>query len=199
MQTITSVQDCSSYFRCRPQVTPHNLFYGPIKLPDLNYFTRMLKKEDQDFFKEDLVRKWCPYEHNEDRNNIVSRCNEIFNNNKDVFLSGKGMEQHYIFIKYFHRCVVKKRLTDTIFLIIIRNKLDSLNHFPVQASRSYINTLIRDHDCVYKKYQPTKLTPFEVMSVIFDKILSGNCTIWVGLPMIFSYLIYKEVEKKKLL
>lgn len=199
MQTITSVQECNAYFRSWPQVTPHSLFYGPIKLPDLNYFTCMLKKEDQDFLKEDFVRKWCPVEHNEDRSSIVSRCNEIFNNNKDVFLSGKGMEQHYILIKYSHRRVVKKRLTDTMFLMIIRNRLASINHFPVQASRSYINTLIRDHDCVYKRYQPTKLTPFEVMGAIFDKILSGNCPIWVGLPMIFSYLIYKEIEKKKLL
>ena len=165
--TLTSIQHLAPLNSC-----DHSVYYGPVFFPDLNYFISMLQGDDKDYLSKTIsIYHFVKYDKYPDH---IKRLREIFENNRDLFLSGKGLERCYIRFYRYRKKYTKKKLNFGILKEILLNSKGKNNYsyviYNAQAAKDYIKLESSYNSSISHLYQPTEAKPVDVLDVTLKSI-----------------------------
>ena len=163
--TLTSIQHLAPLNSC-----DHSIYYGPVLFPDLNYFIDKLQGEDKDYLSKAI--SIYHYVNSDKYSDHVERLKSIFENNKDLFLSGKGLERCYLRFYRHRKKYTKKNLTFSILKELLLNSPGRLNCYVynAQAAKFQIKFEASFNSSVSHLYRPTEAKPLDVLTAAAESM-----------------------------
>lgn len=192
IHTLTSIQK-KFHDRCTLSV-----YYGPVKLPDFNYFIPRLKnQDDQEYLRQSIETygffKWDKFgEH-------INRLDKIFYDNLDLFMSDKGLEKTYLEFHILKNRLVKKTLTSEILKEVFLDNKKAQFFYQTKSSavKTKINIISRDVKEIDKQlFKTTSLKPIEAIELAIKGIARSRIGSKSVTYLYIAYLILDERKKK---
>ena len=191
--TLTSIQ-MKFHDRCTLLV-----YYGPVKLPDFNYFIPRLKnQDDQEYLRQSVETygffKWDKFDEH------INRIDKIFYDNLDLFMSDKGLEKTYLEFHILKNRLVKKKLTPEILKEVFLDN-NKKAHFFYWTKSSAVKTKIDMTSKDVKKtdkqlFKTTSLKPIEAIELAIKGISRSRISSKSVTYLYIAYLILDERKKK---
>ena len=193
--TLTSIQHLAAPLN----TCDHSIYYGPVLFPDLNYFIDKLQGDDKDY----LIKTVSTYHFvkADKYPDHIERLREIFENNRDLFLSGKGLERCYLRFYRHRKKYTKKNMTFGILRELLLNPTGRLNCFiyNAQAAKYQIKVEASYNSSVSHLYRPTEGKPQEVLAATLESMnIAKEYFLLFRTRIQLAFWIYQE-KKNKLL
>lgn len=189
----------------------NEIYYGPVLIPNIHHFIeRLFDKEDVQFFNGLLSTRG--YERCSDIGELKKRCDDIFERNRDLFLSGHGAYRVYLAFRYVTEGTNRKEISDKRVSEILRNtKFTALGIYRTHEFRSRMRILRQRRDEWIEKRNNNNnskfitsstvncITPFKITSEVkpefvmdaADKCASSNITQSAQINAALVYLARK--------
>ena len=188
--TLTSIQHLAPLNSC-----DHSIYYGPVFLPDLNYFIDRLQGDDKDYLSKTV--SIYHYVNSNKYSDHVDRLRSIFENNKDLFISGKGLERCYLRFHRHRKKYTKKNMTFGILRELLLNSSSRLNCYiyNAQSAKFQIKYEASFNSSISHLYRPTEAKPLDVLLVTAEFMnMAKDVILLYRTKILLALWIYQEIS-----
>lgn len=194
MYTLTSLKSPGTRFISNY----HHVYYGPVYIPDLNYFVPLLNTEEARNYLEKKLGGIEGIHVTKVNKELIENLESIFQDNYTLFMSGKGLIRSYVEFIFQPKRFVKKNINQLSTLRENVKRFAAASFFYIhtaEAGKASISLRLNRKDIPDLVYARTDMKPFDIVRMALIHIVRrGSC---IPETIIRTYLTFRILEEKR--